>query len=82
MAERNLYKIHFDTTFQNLRNHRKYHADDKKTVVANGDAIKAIQKLKKAVLSEPVVQLDDGERFKNIDVAILSVERLSQVDYA
>lgn len=81
--EKNLYRIHYDLTVQNLRNHRKSTWDDKKTVVANGDATKAIKKLRSAVLHEKPT--DDGvgtDKYKNVDLTVRSVERIATVDYA
>lgn len=88
MDEVNLYLIRFDEI--NKSSTRKtFSASDTKTVVANGDALKAVEKLRKNLIGTSWKDDEDDEgkklkkpiTWKTIDVKIHHIERIAGIDF-
>lgn len=88
MAEMNLYLIKFDEV-ERSSNGKTFSAPDSKTVVANGDALKAVEKLRKNLIGTSWKDDEDDEgkklkkpiTWKTIDVKIHHIERIAGIDF-
>lgn len=88
MGEMNLYLIKYKEFYKSSTGAKYNEPNARKTVVANGDALAAVEKLKKDVLktSWEDDEDDEGNKLKKpriwkvVDVKVHHVERIAEID--